>query len=333
MLTAIKALLLHSIALRQEFLSPPHDKAFRLFNGFTEGVADLTVDIFAATAVIHDYGRELRDIEQMKEVADFLMSQMPFVTAVLLKRRNSQSQIERNGIILRGTKLAKIICEHGVRYAVDLMLNRDNSFYADTRNLRKFLLENSLGKRVLNTFAYTGSLGVAAAAGGADFVLQTDLSDRFMEIARRSLTLNKSYFNRKNFIAGDFFPVVARLKRAGELFDTVILDPPFFSKTANGTVDQALQPSALINKVRPLVTDGGILVAVNNSLYLSGADFMRGLEELCDGHYLTLEKIIPVPEDFTGYGDCSDKFPVSPEPFNFPTKIVLLRVRRKVNLS
>ena len=139
----LKNLLLHSIGLRQEFLSPPHDKAFRLFNGFTEGMADLTIDVLASTAVIHDYFGEMCAIEQMEMVADFLMEQLPFITAVLLKRRNSPSQIERNGIVLRGTKSAKIICEHGVRYAVDPMLNRDNSFYADTRELRKYLFENN----------------------------------------------------------------------------------------------------------------------------------------------------------------------------------------------
>ena len=56
------------------------------------------------------------------------------------------------------------IKEHGVWYAINLTINRDTSLYLDTRNLRKWLIENLKDKSVLNTFAYTGSFGVAALA-------------------------------------------------------------------------------------------------------------------------------------------------------------------------
>lgn len=37
---------------------------------------------------------------------------------------------------------------------------------------------------MLNTFAYTGSLGVAACAGGTRRVVQVDLNRRFLDLAR-----------------------------------------------------------------------------------------------------------------------------------------------------
>jgi predicted amidohydrolase len=57
--------------------------------------------------------------------------------------------------------------EHGLRHAVDLLLNRDASFYLDTRHLRGWLLREMAGLRVLNTFAHTGAFSVAAATAGA----------------------------------------------------------------------------------------------------------------------------------------------------------------------
>jgi 23S rRNA (cytosine1962-C5)-methyltransferase len=183
---------------------------------------------------------------------------------------------------------------------------------------------------VLNTFAYTGSLGVAALAGGAAQVLQSDRSRRFLELARRSAALNHLDLGRMKLQAQDFFSLVAKLKRAGSLFDCVILDPPYFSSTKQGEVDQVRESTRLINKVRPLVNDGGRLVAVNNALFLSGQDYCQGLEALCKDGYLSIEELIPVPEDVTGFPHTVvEKPPVDPAPFNHPTKIAVLGVRRR----
>ena len=123
---------------------------------------------------------------------------------------------------------------------------------------------------------------------------------------------------------------MSRLKRDSTVFDCVILDPPFFSSTSKGTVDLVNQNTQMINKVRPLVKDGGWLVAINNALFLSGSDYMKSLENLCRDGYLSIEQIIPIPQDITGFpGTISSHPPVDPAPFNHPTKIALLKVKRK----
>jgi 23S rRNA (cytosine1962-C5)-methyltransferase len=309
---------------RREFLELPHNCSCRLFDGFSEKYPGLTCDLFAKTAVVTLYRADTPLPEYL--IAE-VCRQLPFIKCIVVKKKFSSLANERNGEIVYGIKPDDTICENGVRYALELMLNQDNSFYGDTRLLRSYLLQHSAGKRVLNTFAYTGSLGVAAACGGAAQVVQTDLNERFMSLAKRSYSLNNIYYNKKSFICGNFFPVAARFKQRGELFDTVILDPPFFSASGAGNVDLAAEPERLINKVRPLVADGGRLIVVNNSLFLAGRDFMTKLETLCaDNPYLAVEEIIPVPEDHCG------PFPqpvTPPEPFNHPTKIVVLAVKRK----
>lgn len=52
-------LLEKAIASRAPLMDSKHEAAFRLFNGFTEGFPNLIVDIYAATAVIHDYADNL----------------------------------------------------------------------------------------------------------------------------------------------------------------------------------------------------------------------------------------------------------------------------------
>ena len=318
-------LLCQALEKRQTLLQTDslHRGAWRIFNGFTEGFSDLAIDLMGKSAVVHDYGKTAVD-ENL--IGNFLVKNLDFLQAVLIKKRNSPDENERNGKLIYGEKTDSFVEEHHVRYAVDLTMNHDNGFYADTRNLRKYLLENMQGKRVLNTFAYTGSLGVAAAAGGAAAVLQTDLSGKFLQTAYRSASLNGLTFTRKNFRLGDFFPVVAALRKEHAEFDCVIVDPPFFSRTGKGLIDQANNPLGVINKVRPLVAENGILIAVNNSLYLSGNEYVRCLESICDNKYLALEQFIPIPEDFCCKSGEVMPYPVPPEPFNHPTKIAVLRV-------
>ncbi len=319
-----------AVEFRKDFLAEPHETAFRLVNGFTEHLPGLVIDIFAKTAVIQDFSEDGAIAADSAAIKDLLLEKLNWIKAVLLKKRSSEDASERGGALIHGAKPDTVIREAGVRYAVDLMLNRDCSFYPDTRLLRKWLLENSSGKSVLNMFAYTGSLGAAAYAGHAAGVLQTDLSEKFLAVAMRTYTLNKFYFNRKSFIAGDFFQVAGKLKKEERRFDCVILDPPFFAKTDKGTIDLAKEPLVPINKVRPLAADGGVLIVVNNSLFLSGEDFLKQIDSVCDGHYLKRESILAVPPDFIGPDpDYLKSYPANPAPFNHPTKMVILRVATK----
>jgi 23S rRNA (cytosine1962-C5)-methyltransferase len=326
---AFISLLSKALEGRASLFDARHESAFRLFNGFLEGMPDLVVDLYASTLVIHNYADDpLRGRGLAEQAAHFLQNQLPWLRAGLLKTRNSTAPDERSGQLLFGEKPDTRIREHSVWYSIHLTMNRDASFYLDTRNLRKWLIENMGGKSVLNTFAYTGSLGVAALMGGAARVIHHDLNRRFLNVAKTSCTLNGLPINKEDFIAADFFPLVARLKRTDEVFDCVIIDPPFFSTTSRGKVDQVHESARLINKVRPLIKDGGVLVAINNALYVSGKEYMQTLEGLCSDGYLMIRELIPVPEDFVGYNQVGQPI-TDPAPFNHSTKITILDVRRK----
>ncbi len=321
----------NAIAARAALFDEKHQSAFRLFNGFLEGNPNLVIDVYAHTIVIHNYANPPSTGKETIPIArELLLKELSWIKAILLKTRKGKTSQEKNGILLYGKKTDTRIREHGIWYALDLTMNRDASLYLDTRNLRKWAIDNLKGKRVLNTFAYTGSLGVAAQAGGAVRVVQTDLSRKFLNIGKTSYTLNGFPIHKKNFQAGDFWAHINKLKRDEELFDCVFLDPPFFADTKRGRVDLSQNSARLINKVRPLIDDGGHLVAINNALFVSGAEYMQILENLCNDGYLEIEQVIPVPKNFTGYTDTRiGAPPIDPAPFNHSTKIVILKVRRK----
>ena len=318
-----------ALAARQPLFDAAHESAFRLFNGFTEGDPNLSVDIYARTLVIHNYADDpTQNQSYIEDISNHLQTSLNWLRAGILKQRNGITQEDKRGALLFGDAPDTKINEHGVWYALDLAMNRDASFYLDTSLLRKCLIENMKVKSVLNTFAYTGSFGVAALAGGASRVVQVDHNHRFLDLARKSYALNGYSINRNDLLALDFFPAVSRFKTGKQTFDCVILDPPFFSSTPKGKVDQEKESARLINKVRPLINDGGYLVAINNALYVSGKEYMQTLEELCKDGYLKIEELIPVPEHFVGYRQVGKPI-TDPAPFNHSTKIAVLKVRRK----
>jgi 23S rRNA (cytosine1962-C5)-methyltransferase len=329
--SSIEELLIQAIRVRSDYLQEPHETAFRLLNGFFEGSPDLVIDVYGRTLVVWNYAEDPQvNQEMVTQSWNYLMSQLPWLNAVLVKTRHAKEDADRRGVLVYGQTLARKVRENGIWYALDLTLNLDASLYLDTRLLRAWAREHLGNRRVLNTFAYTGSLGVAAMAGGARQVIQMDLNRRFLNLAKDSYSLNGFPVRRADFRTGDFWAQASQLIRAGELFDCVFVDPPFFSVTQRGTVDLVSQSQKVINKVRPLVAHQGWLVVVNNALFVSGADYLRLLEGLCADGYLTVEERISVPSDFTGFPEtrCGQP-PVDPAPFNHPTKIVVLRAARK----
>ena len=316
---------------RSQLFDPRHETAFRLFNGFYEGWPALVADLYGRTLVLHNYADISEDANELVAfAARFYADKLPWLHAVLVKARHAGNGDDRRGRLLSGEATDRFVSENGVWYRIDLRLNQDSSFYLDTRHLREWAKANLSGKAVLNTFAYTGSLGVAAKAGGASHVVQLDLSRAFLNIGKDSYLRNGFGVQTKDFVAADFWPQISHLKRDQARFDCVFVDPPLFSRTRHGTVDLVEGGQRLLNKVRPLINDGGMLVTINNALFVSGAAYMQMLESLCADGYLSVEALIPVPQDFIGYGATENaSLPTAPAPFNHSTKIAVLRVRRK----
>ncbi len=328
---SLKTILTKCIQARAAWLDEPHTSAFRLFNGFIEGEPDLVADIYGRTLVLYNYADDPATAQAKVITAqEVILEQLNWIAAVMVKTRRAYRGDERSGKLTFGEKPDRKARENGVWYALDLDLNLDSSLYLDTRNLRTWAKDHLSGKRVLNTFAYTGSLGVAAQAGGASQVIQIDLNRRFLNLAKDSFTLNGFPVHKEDFVSADFWLYINTLKRQSQLFDCVFVDPPFFSVTDQGRVDLVSNSQQMINKVRPLVAHDGWLVTINNALFVSGQEYYQMLQTLCADGYMQIEDLIPAPDDFTGFPSTRKGYsPVNPAPFNHSTKIAILRVKRK----
>lgn len=159
-----------------------------------------------------------------------------------------------------------VIAEQGHRFLVNLSDYHDTGLFLDHRNTRRMVADESAGRRVLNLFAYTGSFSVYAAAGGATSTTTIDISNTYLDWARRNYELN------------DLDPAANRLERADVLawlptavaakrrFDLIVCDPPTFSnsKRMSGFFDVQAQHPFLIGRCLELLPPEGILYFSTN---------------------------------------------------------------------
>ncbi len=140
----------------------------------------------------------------------------------------------RNGL-LAGAPLTDetIITENGLKIAVDIAHGHKTGFYLDQRDNRELTRALSSGADVLNCFCYTGTMSVAALAGGAASVLSIDSSGPSLAMGARNAALNGIENPRAEWLEADVFEALRKLRDRARSFDLVILDPPKFAPTAH----------------------------------------------------------------------------------------------------
>jgi len=128
--------------------------------------------------------------------------------------------------------LTTVVEENGMRFGLDFGAGYSAGLFIDQRANRAFVRRGA-PRRLLNTFAYTCSFSVAAALAGAETV-SVDLSKKSIDRGRENFALNNLDASAHRFYADDVLDVLPRLARKNETFDTIILDPPTFSRGNKG---------------------------------------------------------------------------------------------------
>ena len=154
-----------------------------------------------------------------------------------------------------------VIKERGHRFWVNLWDYLDTGLFLDHRETRKRVEDDAAGKRFLNLFAYTGSFGVYAAAGGADEVVQVDLSNTYLDWAAANLALNDFQKVHSRCVQSDTFAYLREAHERNERFDLVVIDPPTFSnsKRMNGTFDVKRDHVALLQATLDVLSPKGVI--------------------------------------------------------------------------
>lgn len=167
--------------------------------------------------------------------------------------------------------------ENGIRFLVDVENGQKTGFFLDQKENRAALRPLVAGKRVLDCFTHTGSFALHAAGFGAAQVTGIDVSAHAVACAKANAGLNG--FRQTDFIEENAFDYLRRSSDAGDRWDTIVLDPPAFTKSRSA-VEGAVRGYREINlRAMKMIRQGGYLVSCSCSHHISNPVFLEILRE------------------------------------------------------
>lgn len=165
--------------------------------------------------------------------------------------------------------------ENGIKMLVDVKNGQKTGYFLDQKENR-FAVRRYCRGEVLDCFCNSGGFSLNAATV-ADNVISLDISPLALKNVEDNAKLNK--FANVHTVQGDVFEKLREFKKQGRKFDTVILDPPAFCKSASEVKDAYRGYKDINLTAMKIVQEGGFLITCSCSHYMSSNLFERMLAE------------------------------------------------------
>ncbi|MEZ5517904.1 MAG: class I SAM-dependent methyltransferase [Gammaproteobacteria bacterium] len=250
------------------FFATPAPAPRRVFHGrgrHFPGLEHLVADWYPPVLLVTFYREPERTAALLAAIRAADISGQ--VGSVILQRRQRQGA---GSEVLWGDPVEScVVVENGLRFEVRPGLNRNAGLFLDMGPLREWLRSHSQERNVLNLFAYTCSLSVAALAGGASHVTSVDMNKPSIQWGLRNHLLNDQDLSRVTPLAHNLFTSWGRIQQLGR-YDLVIVDPPTRQR---GSFEVEKNYPAVIRRLPKLVNAGADLIVTINSPFL-GADYL-----------------------------------------------------------
>ena len=211
--------------LRTQILDFEVTNAFRVIHGEGDGISGLIIDYYDKNWVIqaHSTGVFL----QMEQISEAIKSNFPDYCETIYCKSSGTLPNTGTDYFLFGNKAEAVAKENNILFSVNWVEGQKTGFFLDQRENRKLLGEFSKGKKVLNTFCYTGGFSIYAMSAGAELVTSVDISQKAVDLAASNMELNFPNANHKA-VADDVFNF---MKEHTQQYDVIVLDPPAFAKS------------------------------------------------------------------------------------------------------
>ncbi len=211
----------------QQGLIGENNNICRLVHGEGDSLPGLIVDFYAGVAVVqcHSIGmyHSRKDITSalVQALGNKLIAVYSKSSETLPKRIEAE-----DGYVYGECATPHIAIENGVKINIDWINGQKTGFFIDQRENRLLLAKYSKGKKVLNTFCYSGGFSLLALQNGALHVDSLDSSKKAIELTDANIELNQ-FEDKHTSIVAD---AMVHLKELGSEYDIIVLDPPAFAK-------------------------------------------------------------------------------------------------------
>jgi len=247
--------------------------AYRLIHAEGDGIPGLIIDFYNGVCVVQAHSVFIA--KQMTLIADCLQKVYGDKhIAVYNKSNNTLPKHNEYGKdeFVFGTAETLTVKENENSFRVDFITGQKTGFFIDQRENRKLLATYSKGKKVLNTFCYTGGFSVYAAKANAEKVVSVDSSEKAMVLTDQNIALNGCEAIHES-VTSDVFDYLRTVKKGD--FDVIVLDPPAFAKNVAAR-HHAIQAYKRINlEAMQKLEKGGILFTFSCSQVVN-YDLFRG---------------------------------------------------------
>lgn len=237
----------------------PLTNAYRIVHAAGDGLPGLIVDRYASIVVIqcHSVGMHLIKDEIAAVIKELLGDEITTVYDKSMSTLPDRHPAE-NGVLLGEDVTEVVILENGRRFRVDVAGGQKTGFFLDQRENRWLLGSYAEGKKVLNTFCYTGGFSVYALLGGGAQVQSVDLSEGAIALAKDNAARNGDFDATHQAYAAD---VMEWLKEHADDqdYDIIVVDPPAFAKNKHKR-HKAVQAYKRLNaRAMKAIKPGGLL--------------------------------------------------------------------------
>ena len=199
----------------------------RLVHGEGDSLSGLIIDYYNGVAVVqcHSIGMH-RSLEFITEGLKAALGKE--LQAVYAKSSDTlPSRIEsKDGYLFGSCEVPHVALENGVSFGIDWINGQKTGFFIDQRENRRLLGKYANGKKVLNTFCYSGGFSLLAIKHGAALVHSLDSSKKAIELTDANVSLNEMGEKHASIVAD----AMEYMKALNEDYDIMVLDPPAFAK-------------------------------------------------------------------------------------------------------
>jgi 23S rRNA (cytosine1962-C5)-methyltransferase len=208
-----------------------NNNIFRLCHGEGDLLPGLIIDFYNGVAVIqcHSFGmhRQVELIAQaLQKVIGADLKAIYHKSSDTLPKREVASDGAADGYLFGEVATPHLALENGVQYQIDWINGQKTGFFIDQRENRALLGKYAQGKKVLNTFCYSGGFSLQALQNGATLVHSLDSSKKAIVLTEANVALNQ-FEDRHGSICED---AMDYMKNLPEDYDIIVLDPPAFAK-------------------------------------------------------------------------------------------------------
>lgn len=179
------------------------------------------------------------------------------------QRRRNKGTLQYEKLSEQPTGDLLTVIEGNSRLHVNLWQYLDTGLFLDHRLVRNKIAELAKDKRFLNLFCYTATASVRAAMAGARYTVSVDMSNTYLNWARKNFALNGLSEARNRLEQAD---CMRWLEDNTQQFDLILLDPPSFSnsKRMEDVLDIQLDHVGMIHHAMRALSEEGTLIFSNN---------------------------------------------------------------------